>query len=119
MPQPSEAPEGVTIVEATGYAGSKPGPVGPLIELAMAQAIADCNALGIADDTPNEKLAAIVGAPTLELMFGEDAGTVKGGEYIREMKLAARSDVKEKMRALLTLHEQAEAAKLHDARPAE
>jgi hypothetical protein len=103
----------VTIVEATGYAGGNHGPTLPLIQIAMAVAVADCDALGIKDDTPNARLVEIVGIGVLDEMFGEKAGEVIGADYIRSVKLEARAAAADTFRGLVKLHEGSEAAKLH------
>lgn len=90
------------IAAATGYAGGTSGPVGPLIELAMRQAVEDAMALGVADDTPPDKVAALLGIDGVD-----------GATYIRNAKLAARRAVKDQHRALTTAHESAQANVLH------
>lgn len=103
----SELPEGVIIAEATGFAGGGLGPTRPLVELAMHQAVMDCMALGVMDDSPAELVEQITGV----------AGKT-GGEFIRDAKLAARDKVMDEHRGLLKAHEGMKAAELHNARDA-
>jgi hypothetical protein len=93
------------IAEATGYAGAGSGPIGPLIEAAMHNAVVEAAALGIADDTPAERVEELTGIAGID-----------GSQYIRDRKLAARSQVKEANRTLAALHEQNKAKDAHEGR---
>lgn len=107
------------IAEATGYAGGNNGPVGPLVENAMSQAVDLCRRLGVADDTPHERLVDLVGQDQLVSQLGAElAETAIGADYIREAKLAARASVLNQHRGLIKAHEGGKAAALHNARDA-
>lgn len=71
----------------------------------MVQAALDCNKAGIADDTRHDRLVEIVGEAKMVELFGDDHANRIGADYIREMKIAARHQVKEEQRALLQEHE--------------
>lgn len=96
----------VIIVEATGYGGGKHGPALPLVQLAMAQAVAECMELGICDDTP------------AEIVHQRTGVMLDGSSYILGRKLAARKTVTDGHRGLVAAHQGAKAAELHNARDA-
>lgn len=73
------------IAEATGNAGGTGAELGSRIEAAMGAAILECNARGVTDDTPPERVEALLGKG----FKGKDGATV-----IREAKIAARLAVK-------------------------
>lgn len=73
------------IVEAVGSADNGGRGLSAAIEEAMQQAVLDINAMGIADDTPGERLAVILG-PEWADKVGSDA--------IRAAKAEARLRVR-------------------------
>lgn len=80
----------VKIAEAVGSADNGGRGLSAAIEAAMAQAVLDMNAMGIADDTPGERLAEILGPEWAHLV---------GADAIRGAKADARLRVRKEWAA--------------------
>lgn len=72
------------IVEAVGAADNGGRGLSAAIEAAQAQAVLDMNAMGIADDTPGERLAEILG-PEWAHLVGADA--IRGAKTDARMRV--------------------------------
>lgn len=80
------AAEGITVAETAGTADNGGRKLSMLVEMGMHEAADLVRAKGIADDTPPERVAEILGIPN-------DEGKA-GCDIIREAKMEARRSIK-------------------------
>lgn len=89
----------VKIAEAVGSADNGGRGLSAAIEAAMAQAVLDMNAMGIADDTPGERLAKILGPEWADKVGADAIRGAKTDARLRVRKEWAERDEAERQAA--------------------